>query len=136
MDLLAIPEADPRVRAKLHPDIWVEPKDKAPHSEIQRQSGVVTALRKLGLTVFAVPNSTQSSRSKLRQFREGAVYGAADLVITWRNGVAFVEMKDSTSLPRDNQVDFLNRLHKQGHNVAVGRTAAGVVSWLQTVGAL
>jgi hypothetical protein len=133
--LLAIEEADPRIKAALDPAIYVEPRDKAAWSEIQRQVAVVTALRKLGLIVFAVPNSTQSSRSKLRQFREGAVYGAADLIVTWRNGVAFVEMKDATSFPRENQVDFLNRLHRQGQHVAVCRSAAGAVEWLKRVGA-
>lgn len=133
---LSIEESDPRVKTALHPGIWVEAKDKDATSEITRQAALVNVLRKYSrCVVFAVPNSAQASRTKLRQHREGAVYGAADLVVTWSGGVAFVEMKDSKSLPRENQVEFLNRLHAQGHHVCVGRTALGVMRWLRAAGA-
>jgi hypothetical protein len=134
--LLAIAEVDPRRRTALDPTIFVEPRDRDDVSEIKRQNGLVNALRKHSrCMVFAVPNSAQTSRTKLRQLREGAIYGACDLIVTWTDGVAFVEMKDGNSSPRPQQVEFLNRLARQEHRVCVGRTAVGVMRWLASVGA-
>jgi hypothetical protein len=128
--------ADEPLRETLDPGIWVEPRDKDATAEITRQSALVNVLRKHSrCVVWAVPNAARSESAKLRQHREGAVYGAADLVITWAGGVAFVEMKDGKSMPRDNQVAFLNRLHAQGHHVCVGRTPFGVTRWLRAIGA-
>jgi hypothetical protein len=136
MNAFAHLPADEPLRETLDPGIWVEPKDKDATAEVTRQSALVNVLRKHSrCVVFAVPNAARSESAKLRQHREGAVYGAADLVITWAGGVAFVEMKDGKSMPRDNQVAFLNRLKRQDHHVAVCRTPMGAMRWLRAIGA-
>lgn len=121
----------------LDPRVWVEPKDRLALSEIQRQAQAVAYLRRHArrLVVFAVPNAARLAGDKLRQHREGAVYGAADLVCLWAGGVAFVEMKAGRTMPRANQVAFLNGLAARDHHVAVARTAEGLAGWLAGIGA-
>lgn len=134
-DLLAIPEA-PR-KPVLDPGIYVEPKDSGDTREFTRQQALVSFLRRHAprLIVFAIPNATRGDWSKIRQQKEGAIYGAPDLCLTWAGGVAFIEMKDATGKPDDRQIEFLNRLHAQGHPVAVCRTRDAAVNWLRHVGA-
>lgn len=128
---------DTPVKVSLAPAIYVEPNDKSSVKEETRQSLVIAHLRRHArrIIVFAVPNATQSSASKLKQYREGAIYGAADLVCAWAGGVAFIEMKAATSKPRANQIEFLNELAKRHHHVAVCRSVEGVVNWLASIGA-
>lgn len=135
LDILSIAEDD--LKPVLHPEIFVEAKDKRPTSEYERQRFLINFIRKYcpKLFVFAVPNATRGDWSKLRQQREGAVYGATDLIITWPGGVAFVEMKDGSGKPEDRQVEFINRLHRQGHHVALCRSMDGAIGWLRTIGA-
>lgn len=118
--------------------VYVEPRDKkSTWSELQRQTLAVNFLRRHAprLIVFAIPNSARTDREKLRQSREGAWYGASDLVCAWTGGVAFIEMKDSTGRPRANQIEFLNALAVREHHVAVCRTAEGVARFLASIGA-
>lgn len=125
------------LKPELDPAIWVEPRDSDLASEYDRQRQLLGFLRKYAprLFVFSIPNATRGVHSKLRQQREGAVYGAPDLVLTWVGGTGFIEMKNGTSKPEPHQVDFLNRLAQQGHHVAVCRTMERAVDWLRIVGA-
>jgi hypothetical protein len=122
---------------KLDPRVFVEPADKRKVKEITRQAEAVLYLRKYAkrVVVFAVPNAAKDTGTKLRQHREGAIYGAADLVCAWTDGVAFIEMKNATTMPRANQVEFLNGLAAREHHVAVCRSAEGVANFLASVGA-
>lgn len=121
----------------LDPRVYVEPKDRGTASEETRQKQAVDHLRRHAkrLIVFAVPNATRGTGAKLKQLREGAIYGAADLVCVWAGGVAFVEMKAGRTMPRPNQVDFLNCLAAREQHVAVCRTAEGLADWLALIGA-
>lgn len=135
---LAIEEADPRVKEVLDKGIYVEPRDKECADEDNRQIRLVNILKKhcRGIAFHAVPNGgRQTDWSRLRGQRMGVVAGQPDLGIDWRGGAAVIEMKDGQDLPRPNQVDRLNRLHRMGKNVAVCRTAEGALRWLRSIGA-
>jgi len=134
-EFLAIPEAP--LKDVLDPAIWVEPRDNLLVPEYDRQRELINFLRRHApkIFVFAIPNATRSEQSKLRQQREGAVYGAPDLVLTWVGGTGFIEMKNGKAAPEQHQVAFLNRLARQGHHVAVCRTMERAVDWLRIVGA-
>lgn len=135
LDALSIPESP--LKPTLDRGIHVEPTDRRPTSEYERQRLLIAFIRKYcpRLFVFAIPNATRGDWSKLRQQREGAVYGATDLVITWSGGCAFIEMKDGTGRPEVRQIEFMNRLHGQGHHVALCRSMDGAVTWLRSIGA-
>ena len=128
---------DAPAKATLHPAVYVEPNDKSSVKEEARQALVIAHLRRHAqrIITFAVPNATRSTASKLKQYREGAIYGAADLVCAWTGGVAFIEMKAATTKPRANQIEFLNELAKREHHVAVCRSVQGAVNWLASIGA-
>jgi hypothetical protein len=135
--LLAIPETDPRVRDKLDPGIWVEPRDKDCRDEDARQIEVVNQLKRCPQIAFhAVPNGgRQSDWARIRGERMGVVTGQPDLGIDWPGGSAAIEMKDGQDMPRQSQIDRLNRLHRMGKKVAVCRTVEGVFGRLRAWGA-
>jgi hypothetical protein len=135
--LLAIPETDPRVCDKLDAGIWVEPRDKEDRSEDARQIEVVNQLKRCPRLAFhAVPNGgRQTDWARLRGERMGVVAGQPDIGIDWPGDCAVIEMKDGQDLPRQNQIERLNRLHRMGKKVAVCRTAAGVFGRLRAWGA-
>jgi hypothetical protein len=138
MNAFAVLDAlDEPLKEALDPTIYVEPKDKRAEDEEARQRQAVAHIRRYArrVMVFAVPNATRGSGSKLKQLREGAIYGAADLVCVWTGGTAFIEMKAGSTMPRANQVAFLNELAKRDHHVAVCRSAEGVARFLNSVGA-
>ena len=130
-----IPEAP--LREKLDPAIYVEPRDDDPASEDDRQMALVKRLKNCPHLAFhAVPNGgRQSDWSRLRGERMGVVAGQPDLGLDWTAGSAVIEMKNGKEMPRPNQVDRLNRLHRMGKNVAVCRTADGAIRWLRSRGA-
>jgi hypothetical protein len=130
-----IPE-DP-VRVTLDPAIYVEPKDNDPADEDSRQIALVKRLKNChGVAYHAVPNGgRQSDWARLRGERMGVVAGQPDLGIDWTGGAAVIEMKNGKEMPRPNQVDRLNRLHRMGKNVAVCRTVAGAIQYLRSIGA-
>jgi hypothetical protein len=139
---LAIPESDPRVKVALDEGIWVQPKDRDPASEDRRQAEYIATVRKLckGIKVFAVPNAgkrTQWAAAKVK--REGLYTGWPDTGACWvsniSGGVAWIEFKNGTSTPDEDQIDTLNWLHRRGHPVAVCRTAQGAIEWLKSIGA-
>lgn len=135
--LLAIEEADPRVREKLDPGIWVEPKDGNPRDEEKRQIEFVNRVKRCpGIAYHAVPNGgRQSDWARIRGEKMGVVAGQPDLGLDWAGGSAVIEFKDGQEMPRPNQVARLNRLHRMGKNVAVCRTADGAMGRLAAWGA-
>jgi hypothetical protein len=135
--LLAIPEADPRLREKLDAGIWVEPKDDDPADEDTRQKAVIRKAKRCPhLAYHAVPNGgRQSDWARIRGEQMGVVAGQPDLGFDWANGSAVVEMKAGGDMPRPEQVSCLNRLHRMGKNVAVCRTWQGVFGFLRSCGA-
>lgn len=125
------------VEPTLDDRIFVEKKDAGTEPEIKRQSVFVNQMRRYAprCIVAAVPNSAEAGRTKLRQMREGAAYGCVDLFVTWTGAVAFIEFKAGKTMPRTNQIEFMNRLAAQDHPVAVCRTAKGAMEWLRGIGA-
>lgn len=130
-----IPEAP--LREKLDPAIYVEPRDNDPASEDDRQIALVKRLKNYPAIAFhAVPNGgRQSDWARLRGERMGVVAGQPDLGFDWAGGSAVIEMKNGKDMPRPNQVDRLNRLHRMGKHVFVCRTAQGAIDRLRSVGA-
>lgn len=130
-----IPEAP--LREKLDAGIYVEPRDNDPADEDARQIKLVKRLKNYPhITFHAVPNGgRQSDWARLRGERMGVVAGQPDLGFDWTGGSAVIEMKNGKDMPRPNQVDRLNRLHRMGKNVAVCRTPEGAIAWLRLMGA-
>lgn len=124
-------------RSTLDAGIYVEPKDGDPANEDSRQMKLVKKLKGCpGLACHAVPNGgRQSDWARIRGQKMGVVAGQPDLGIDWTGGHAVIEMKNGTEMPRRNQIDRLNLLHRMGKNVAVCRTASGALRWLASVGA-
>lgn len=123
---------------------FIEPKDKDPDPEIDRQ---IAFLARLGreaprVSAVAIPNAgKRSDWERLQRWREGAVAGALDLDLTWKperpddRGVFFAEFKDGDGMPTTAQRRRLNRLFKQGHGCGVYRTAATLIAHLRDAGA-
>jgi len=129
--------AEDSLRSRLDLGIYVQPKDRDETSEDDRQIAVVKRLKNChGVAFHAVPNGgRQSDWARLRGERMGVIRGQPDLGIDWTGGAAVIEMKNGTEMPRPDQVDRLNRLHRMGKNVAVCRTVDGAVAWLRSLGA-
>ena len=133
-DLAALGEP---VKPVLDAGIFVEPKDRAPDSEDDRQAVLVAALKRLpGIKVVAVPNGGKRTRwAAAKAKREGMHKGWPDLGIIWAYGCAWIEMKAGRTSPDYDQIETLNWLHGRGHLVAVCRTKAGALAVLEAWGA-
>lgn len=117
---------------------FIEPKDRDPASELDRQGLFLSRLKLWAPSVraFAVPNAgKRSDWERLRRFREGAVAGALDLVIFWNRGVFFAEFKNGKEMPDRNQRDMLNNLYRAGHHCGVYRNADTLLEHLRLAGA-
>jgi hypothetical protein len=116
----------------------IEPKDKHPESEEQRQATFLRDLKRIApaILVWSVPNAGKRSTWEARKAkREGMIAGCADLTILWRGGCAFIEWKSGKGDVRPNQAEMLNKLHRLGHHCCVARTSAWALTWLQEIGA-
>lgn len=123
----------------LDPAIYVEPKDRNPADEDDRQATFVAMVRKLARAVRAVgvPNAgrrTPWEASKRK--REGMTAGEPDVGVTWADApTARIEFKNGSGMPDKNQIAALNWYHRRGHPVAVCRTPEGAWAWLRSIGA-
>jgi len=130
--------SDAPLRSTLDPGIYVEPKDKGPASEGERQATYIAYMRRCEKHVLAhaVTNAAKRTRwvaAKVK--REGLYTGWPDTEAHWNRGHGLIEFKNGTAMPDQDQISVLNRLHEMGHNVAVCRTMEGAVRWLRSVGA-
>ena len=122
---------------------WIDPKDADPRSEELRQVAVLRMGRILcpAVSFFAVPNGINRTQWEMNKaLREGMKADALDLVATWAPtpstpGVAFIEMKDGTKMPDQNQRDRLNLYTRQGHLCGVFRQEKSVMDFLRRHGA-
>jgi hypothetical protein len=117
---------------------FIEPKDKDPRSESQRQRAFLSDLSRLApaVSAFAVPNAgKRSDWERLERWREGARKGVLDLVITWNRGVFFAEFKNGQEMPTPAQKGRLNTLYRQGHHCGVYRTPETLLEHLRASGA-
>lgn len=121
-------------------------------SELERQSQFVAFLRKTcpHIMVAAIPNAAKRGFKAQHQARkEGLQTGAFDTLVTWDIGhtspdcpatMAMIEFKGFDARQRAGelsqaQIDFGNRLHKQGHKVACFFSAKSAIEWLRSLGA-
>lgn len=126
------------LRERLHPDIYVEPKDDFPASEDARQMAFVNHMKRdePHIAVHATPNGgRQSDYARIRGQRMGVYAGWPDIGIDWPGGEAQIEFKDGQGNPRPDQIACLNRLHHMGKKVAICRTRVGAINWLLSIGA-
>lgn len=117
---------------------FIEPRDKSPASEIQRQAAFLKSLRQIapGCIAFAVPNAAKRTRwAAQRARKEGMVAGALDLVILWPGGSAYPEFKNGKEVPTPEQRRMLNRLYRAGHHTGVFRNAVTLLEHLREWGA-
>lgn len=116
----------------------IEPRDRDPRSEHDRQCELVRRLRGLGLKVTATPNARAwGMKAWNRAKAEGVEWGAADLTISATGGLtAYLEMKNGREMPEQHQVDWLNIRHRMGFAVGVFRTAEGAIAFLRERGLL
>ena len=129
-------------REKLDPAIYVQPKDKIPAPEEDRQAAFVSFVRRHAKRLKVYANVNGGKRSQWaagKAKREGMKAGAPDLTCFWTGGVAWIEFKDGRASvdTKDNeaQVSFLNDLHRADQKVAVFRTADRAIEWLRGLGA-
>ena len=117
----------------------IEPKDGATASEIERQTRFLGSLRIAAPQViaWAVPNGhNRGLKDRAKAKKEGLRAGVPDLTIVWDQGVAFLEFKNGTDSPDENQTDLLNYLQEVGHFCAVVRTPQFAMGLLEKWGAL
>jgi hypothetical protein len=117
---------------------FIEPKDKDPASEFDRQRRFLSLMARLApaVDVLAIPNSGKlTDWERVRRWNEGARRGALDLIITWNRGVFFAEMKDGQKMPTVAQRERLNRYYRMGHHCGVYRTAETLMEHLRDRGA-
>jgi hypothetical protein len=120
------------------PLFFIEPKDRDPASEYDRQRRFVNHMRRHCYNCFvaAIPNGMKGSDwERLRKASEGMVAGFPDLGVFWNHGVFLPEFKDGTRMPSRSQIETLNRLHRMGFRVGVYRTAETLLQHLADAGA-
>lgn len=123
----------------LDPRVYVEPKDRKPGSENDRQWAWVKHMHQHAkrVLVFAVPNGTHipsfAGRAKVK--REGLYTGFPDNGVIWDGGIALPEWKDGQGDLDDQQIECLNKLVAMGYPCGVFRTMERCVNWLADLGA-
>lgn len=120
------------------PRFTVEPTDRSPATEIERQTTFLGLLRMQAPTVmaWAVPNGhNRGLKDRVKAKKEGLKAGVPDLTVVWNHGAAFLEFKDGKGKPADNQVDLLNYLTDAGHHCAVVRSPEYALALLAEWGA-
>ena len=121
-------------------------------SELDRQAMFVAFMRKScpHMVVAAIPNAAKRGfKAQAQAKKEGIVAGAFDTLVTWDIAdaspdcpctMAMIEWKGFDASGRagklsDAQIEFGNRLHRQGHKVACFFSAASAIEWLRSLGA-
>lgn len=119
--------------------------------ELERQGQFVAFMRKAcpHMMVAAIPNAGKRGfKAQHQAKKEGLVAGAFDTLITWdiRDArpdcpatMAMIEWKGFSSGKAGKlspqQIEFGNKLHKQGHKVACFFSARSAIEWLRGLGA-
>lgn len=121
-------------------------------SELERQGQFVAFMRKVcpHMIVAAIPNAGKRGFKAQRQAKqEGMCAGAFDTLVTWDiadahpdcpSTMAMLEFKGFSASGQagklsPQQIEFGNRLHKQGHKVACFFSARSAIEWLRALGA-
>jgi hypothetical protein len=117
---------------------FIEPKDKDPASEFDRQRAFLSKIHRLApsIDVLAIPNAGRGTDwQRVRRYNEGARRGALDLIITWNRSVMFAEFKDGQKMPTRDQRERLDRYDRQGHHCGVFRKPETLIERLRELGA-
>jgi len=87
--------------------------------------------------IVAIPNAAKRGQRAMNQARrEGACWGAPDMVAIWpRGGIAWIEFKTPDGVVRPNQREFHEVLADYGHKIAVCRSPEGALQFLRDCGA-
>lgn len=116
---------------------YIEPKDNSPASERDR---VATFHQILRLTcphikAVAVPNAAKRGWGAQALVKaEGLAKGFPDMLVLGDGNLAFLEFKSGRTMPRREQVEWLNWLHDGGYACAVVRSPKGALAWLKQQG--
>jgi hypothetical protein len=123
----------------LDPRVYVEPKDRGPASELDRQGAWVSFMHRHArrVLVYAVRNGAHiaSTAGRNKAKREGLYTGFPDTGANWDGGLAYLEWKDARGDPGDAQIECLNRLTAMGYPCAIVRTMEAANRWLIQHGA-
>lgn len=123
------------LKPELDPRVYVEPRDRNPASEFDRQSAWIAFMHRHAkrVLVFAVPNGTNiaSNWGRRKVKREGLYTGFPDTGAVWTGATAYLEWKSGSGTADDAQIECLNRLVEMGHLCAVVRTTEGACRWLR-----
>jgi hypothetical protein len=121
------------------PQFVVEPPDKSPATEIERQFTFRKLMRQLAPTVMVYANTNGTHIASLagrrKADREGRMIGVPDVTCVWNRGIAWIEFKAARTKPTEAQVEFMNRLADRGHHVACFRSPMAAVEWVASLGA-
>lgn len=131
-------ELETPLKPDLDPRVFVEPKDKLPDSEDERQATFVSIIRKTSPGIDVTANTNAAKRSQwaaAKVKREGLTTGRNDLDVKWPEHLAIIEFKNGTKMPEPAQVEYLNRMVEFGFPVAVIRTPDRGLEWLASLGA-
>lgn len=135
----ALRELESPLRPVLDPRVFVEPKDKDPAPELDRQGAWISFMRRHARRVlaFAIPNGTHIATrwGRNKADREGRYTGFPDTGAAWDRVTAYLEWKDGRDGPTPAQIECLNKLVAMGHPCAVVRTREGANNWLISQGA-
>lgn len=127
-----------------------QPDGRKDLSEIDRAVMFRKYLRQLAPKLIVFPNANAGKRSRLQAQKEGIVAGVPDYTICWDIAestkpdapvsIAFVELKGYSAAGQpgklsDAQIDFMNKLHRNGHKVACFFSGKSAFDWLASIGA-
>ena len=108
-------------------------------SEIAIQAGVKNRLRYVAPAVkmVAIPNAGKRTQwAAMQAKKEGLATGFPDCLFLWPDGgIAFVEFKAAKGRLSDNQAEWIERLHLDGHKVTVARSVEEALAFLRACGA-
>lgn len=109
-------------------------------AEVQRQAQFRNLMTALAPHVMVFANANAGKRNPIQAKREGITAGVFDLTICWDpKRMAMVEFKGfdargkAGKLSR-SQIDFGNRMHRMGHDVACFFDPFGAIGWLRRSG--
>lgn len=112
----------------------IDPRDKLGRDEISVQTAFRRDMRTLAPQVMLVgiPNAGRRTQWETGQrAKEGMVPGFPDMMALYRGMACYLEFKSSTGDIKDNQIDTLNALVRQGFSVGVFRSEVSALSWLR-----
>lgn len=126
------------IRPVLDAGIFVEPRDKSPASEYDRQAAFVGFIRLHArlCRVVAIRNGAHiaSNKGRGKAKAEGLHTGWPDVGVCW-GPTAWIEFKDKDGTPDARQIEVINWLARVGSPVAICRTAEAAIAWLRSLGA-